>query len=320
MKKQHTTAAKISALLVCIIAIFFSCQKNASNPQTPGTTSFNLHLTDDPSFAFDAVFIDIAKVEVKLEDDSTHNENEADHQGGTDDHGNGNGNHGNGSDDNGSDDHGSGGNGSDDNSADDNGGSGGNWVPLDIRPGVYNVLNFRNGIDTLLGTTAFPSTKAVSKVRITLGTNNSVVLNGQTSPLQVNHNTIVINLSDDDVNLSGDNLNVFLDFDAGNSIRFNNGVFELHSSIKAFSKEKAGSIEGRVMPAAAKAVIYAINGTDTSTALPEREGEFKLIGLKPGTYALLVKATANGYQDATISNIMVGKQEDAHTGTITLHQ
>ena len=73
----------------------------------------------------------------------------------------------------------------------------------------------------------------------------------------------------------------------------------MNSSVKAFSKEKAGGIEGRVAPAAAKAVVYAINGTDTSTALPEREGEFKIIGLKPGNYSLLVKATANNYKDTS---------------------
>ena len=269
MKKLSSNTVKIIALFAVIITTTFSCQKNASNPHTAGTTYMNLHLTDDPSFVFDEVLIDITKVEVKVEDDSTRqeSENESEHNGG------------------------SGGN---------NGGSGGNWIVLDIRPGVYNVLNFRNGIDTLLGSTQFPATQAVSKVRITLGANNSVVLNGKTIPLSLHQNSFVINLGDDRVNVAGANLDVFLDFDAGNSIKFRNGVFELNSSVKAFSKEKAGGIEGRVAP--------------------EREGEFKIIGLKPGNYSLLVKATANNYKDTTLNGIVVGLKEDTHTGTITLHQ
>lgn len=293
MKKLQTASAKISVLLAVIITTTFACQKSSTGPQAAGTKSFTLHLTDDPSFVFDAVLIDIAKVEVKLEDDSTQAENEieAEHNGGN-----------------------SGGTGS------NNGTSGGNWVVLNIRPGVYNVLNFRNGIDTLLGAAGFSSTQIPSKVRITLGVNNSVVLNGKPIELKLNNNTIVINLADEKVNLNSSSLDVFLDFDAGNSIKLNNGVFELNASIKAFSKEKAGGIEGRVAPAAAHAVVYAVNGTDTSTAMPEKEGEFKIMGLKPGTYSLFVKATANNYQNTVINNIVVGLKEDTQAGTITLHQ
>lgn len=294
MRKLQTASAKISVLLAVIIITTFSCQKNSTGPQAAGTTSFTLHLTDDPSFVFDAVLIDIAKVEVKLEDDSTltENETEAEHNGGN----------------------GGGGTGS------NNGAGGGNWVALNIRPGVYNVLNFRNGVDTLLGAAGFSSKQTPSKVRITLGFNNSVILDGKTIALKLNNNIVVINLADEKVDVSSSSLDVFLDFDAGNSIKLNNGVFELNSSIKAFSKQKAGGIEGRVTPAAAHAIVYAVNGTDTSTAMPEKEGEFKIMGLKPGTYSLFVKATANNYQNAVINGIVVGLKEDTQAGTITLHQ
>ena len=52
----------------------------------------------------------------------------------------------------------------------------------------------------------------------------------------------------------------------------------------------------------------------------EREGEFKIIGLKAGTYKLLVHPTANNYVDATINNIRVNAKEDSKVGTIILHK
>ena len=64
----------------------------------------------------------------------------------------------------------------------------------------------------------------------------------------------------------------------------------------------------------------AINGTDTATAKPEAEGEFKFIGLKPGNYSLVYHATANNYVDATVNNVTVGGKEDVKVATVTLHQ
>jgi hypothetical protein len=50
------------------------------------------------------------------------------------------------------------------------------WVNLVIRPGVYNILKFTNGVDTLFGSGTIPNAR-VKKVRLTLGTQNSVMLN-----------------------------------------------------------------------------------------------------------------------------------------------
>ncbi len=294
MKKFKSTGIRVSLSLVAIMATVFSCQKNYSSPATTSTTGISIHLTDDPSIIFDAVFIDIAKVEIRAEDDSTGPENE--HHNGTGDSSQAGGNTGAGN-------------------------NGGAWTALDIRPGVYNLLNFKNGADTLLGTASFPSVQTLKKIRITLGANNSVVLNGASFPLTLKDNVITINLDEASVNVTGNGeMNMWLDFDAGRSIKSNGNKFELQSSIKAFSKEKAGSLEGRVTPMTANPVIYAINGADTSTAIPEKEGEFKFIGLKPGTYTLFVDATANNYLDATVTGIVVGKEEDTHVNTITLHQ
>jgi hypothetical protein len=275
-------------LLVCLIS--FACQKSGSSSGS-GKSAVNVYLTDDPSLVFDHVYLDITKVEIKVEDDSETLQDSR-HQGDVDDQ-------------------------------DRNGDNDGGWLNVDIHPGVYDILRFRNGLDTLFGNASFDLTKGLKKVRITLGSNNSIAFNGTDFPLFINgnNNIIVINIDDSRVAFHSGGLTSFwIDIDAGRSIQLHGNEFELNPSIKIFSKEESATIEGRILPANAEAVVLAINGTDTASAKPEDQGEFKFIGLKPGNYTLLFHATANNYIDTTISNIFVNGEDDVHVPTVTLHQ
>jgi len=279
----------LAILLICLFS--FACQKNGSGSNNAGKSSVNVFLTDDPSFAFDHVFLDIAKVEIKVEDDSE-SRHESEHQGDIDDN-------------------------------DRHGGNDGGWISIDIHPGVYDILRFRNGLDTLFGSVSFDISRRLKKVRITLGSNNSVAFNGNSFPLTINGDDhfIVINIEDSQIAFNAGGLtNFWIDIDAGRSIRMHGNDFELNPSVKVFSRDRSASIEGRVLPSNAEAILMAINETDTASAKPEDEGEFKFIGLKPGTYTVLYHATANNYKDTTISNIVIVGNEDVHLPTVTLHQ
>jgi hypothetical protein len=292
MKTFKMKGLKVLALSVCIF--FIACQKTGTSSQGnqgKGTSAVNIFLTDDPSLIFDNVFLDITKVEIKVEDDSEA-KHESENESETDDN-------------------------------DHNGETSGGWMSVAIHPGVYDILQFRNGLDTLFGTASFDAVKGLHKVRITLGTNNSVVLNGVSAPLVMhnNDNIIVIKIDESVVAVnSGGLTNFWVDIDAGRSIRQHGNEFELKPSVKVFSREKSGGIEGRVLPDNAAVVVMAINGTDTATAKPEREGEFKFIGLKSGTYSLVYHATANNYIDVTVNNVVVSGTEDVHVPDVTLHQ
>jgi uncharacterized protein DUF4382 len=291
MKKMILQAPRVGIILIALSVAALSCQKNVSRTGgvPAGQTGLKIFLTDDPALSFDDVFIDIQKLEVKAED-SADAEAERRDQRGSDDR-----------------DHG--------------GDTSGGWMALDIHPGVYDILKFRNGLDTLFASGSFPSVRSLKKIRLTLGTNNSVVMNGNSFPLSVKNksNIVVINLGGDDMSFDPGQIQFSLDFDAGGSIRLHGDKFELDPHVRIFSKEKAASIEGVVLPAAAQATVMAISGTDTATAKPEREGEYKIVGLKPGTYSLLFHATANNYLDTTLNNIVVAGHEDVHVKTITLH-
>lgn len=249
-----------------------ACQRSG-NETTTGAMKVTVYLTDDQSLVFDKVFIDLRKLEIKIEDDGVD--------------------------------------------------SLGGWFTLDIRPGVYDILKFRNGLDTLFATGTIPLNRKLQKLRLTLGPNNSVQKDNKTFPLLLHNNKaeVIAKLDDSNVEfLQPNQLRFWLDFDAGRSIRERNGSYELDSQIRIFSKKSGGSIEGKVLPAEARAVVLAINGTDTASARPEDSGEFRFTGLTAGTYKILVDATANAYIDTLLNNIRVINGEDTKLATITLRK
>src|SRR6476646_8435951 len=195
----------------------------------------------------------------------------------------------------------------------------GGWMPLNVRAGVYDILKFRNGIDTLFAKGDIPANRKIQKLRLTLGSNNSVVIGGHSFPLSLHNNEaqIIVKLQDDDVDASAGETRFWIDFDAGRSIQQKGSSFELRSQLKVFAKSKSGGIEGKVKPTDAKAVVMAINGSDTTTAQPDAEGEFKIRGLVAGTYQLVIHPTANNYKDTTLT-VTVRKEDDTNIGTIQL--
>ncbi|MBL7745386.1 MAG: DUF4382 domain-containing protein [Chitinophagaceae bacterium] len=264
------------------ILLMYSCQKDAgvasatsANVNKPHAVT--IYLTDHQTPIFDSVFIDLQKLEVKLEDDTLPN---------------------------------------------------GGWVNLNIHAGIYNILRYRNGLDTLFATGTLPNAR-VRKVRLTLGTQNSVMKNGQSFPLRIHDNDreVIANLDNSNFEIvAPDQVLFWIDFDASRSIQVdnsgsgNNNGYRLKSHIKIFTRSNSGRIEGKVLPAAADALVMAINGTDTTTAIPDDDdGEFKIVGLNAGTYRIFIDGQ-NNYTDTTINNVIVRNREDTHLPTITLHQ
>ncbi|MCW3116219.1 MAG: hypothetical protein JWM28_301 [Chitinophagaceae bacterium] len=202
------------------------------------------------------------------------------------------------------------------------------WVMLAIRPGIYNILRLRNGLDTLFGTGDLPNGR-IKKVRLTLGNQNTAILKGQSFALNIHDNRgeIIADLDDSNFEIVGANQVLFwIDFDVAKSIKEDNSGdgnshgYELEPHINIFTKHKSGSLEGKVLPEEANALVMAIQGTDTTLAIPEDDdGEFKILGLKEGSYNIFIDGN-NGYRDTTINAVVVTKNEDSHLGVITLHK
>ncbi|MBX9785411.1 MAG: DUF4382 domain-containing protein [Chitinophagaceae bacterium] len=262
MKTILKVAIPVAAILMLL---FLGCKKEAS--VTNGKQKVQVFLTDNP-VNFQAVNIDIQKVEVKLEFDSAGVEHER-------------------------------------------------WETLQIRPGVYNILNFRNGVDTLLAQ-GFVGKGELKKLRLTLGSRNSVVADNVTYP-PLKKPEVIIDL-DDISEINPSDFRIHIDFDAsGSIIRINNNQFELEPRIRTFDDDHDGRIEGKVLPKDAKAIISVTGGGQTLVALPDDDdGGFKIRGIKASVADLVIDATANGYRDTIIKNINVSKE--VKLGTITLRK
>jgi hypothetical protein len=197
------------------------------------------------------------------------------------------------------------------------------WQNLIIpRTGVYNLLNFKNGLDTLLGTIQLPSGH-ISQLRLVLGPNNSIVLNGATYPLttpsaQQSGLKLAINAN----LVAGIDYKIWIDFDAARSIvQTGNGKYILKPVIRTFTQAESGGIKGIVLPVAAKGWVFAIaNATDTVSSTPAElsSGVFLLRGIPASTYKVSFHATAGTYKDTTYTGVTVTTGNITDLGTLKL--
>jgi hypothetical protein len=288
MKMQRNIVLPLLAIIF-IMTAFFACQKEIApgSISNNGKTKFSVFLTDGP-LDFQKVLIDIRGIEVKL--DTCRHEGDDDH------------------DDPGCDDH-----------HDSLASHCEIWDTLPDHPGVYDLLTLRNGTDTLLAS-GFVLHGKIIRIKFILGNNNSLMVDSITYPLHLvdSQHFVFVNIHREHVDsLSSTYFSLFLDFDLSHSIWYFNGAYWLKPVLRPFSHREFGSIEGKVRPVHSYGIIKAFNATDTAFARPEDEGEFRVIGLHPGTYSLLVKGI-NGYRDTTINNIPVQRDRETALGTVNL--
>ncbi len=292
MKNVKKTSAWLFLLIIGVAIFIGACQKQIDEPvANSDTKKLSVYLTDGPC-NFDSLFVDIRFVEVKIDTSKRHR----------------------------NDDH----HGDDDDDDDDNHhhhDKYGFWDTLSINAGVYNILKLRNGLDTLLASGNIPAGK-IRKIRITLGTNNSIVVGSVSHPLLLSSGTnnyvyVKIHSDDEDDHISTQSA-IWLDFDVCKSIRISGGQYFLKPFLKTFSMKKSGRVEGKVFPRAALPFVEIFNATDTGFAIPENDGKYKIRGLKTGVYKIKFFGH-NGYFDSTISNINVQRDRETQVQTITLH-
>jgi hypothetical protein len=196
------------------------------------------------------------------------------------------------------------------------------WVDVTpTRRGIYNMLDFNNGVDTLIALSSVPAGN-VTEVRLILGENNTVVVNGTTWPmdapsaeqsgLKVKFNQRVT---------SGTRCTIWIDFNVHKSIVVKgNGGFSLKPVIRCFVHSFTGAIVGDVNPDNSAYFAYAVpmnNDNDTFMTFLRSDGTFKLWGLLPKTYSVgfmtKEKATVK-----TVNNISVTAAQETNMGEINI--
>ncbi|MES1225532.1 MAG: DUF4382 domain-containing protein [Bacteroidota bacterium] len=197
--------------------------------------------------------------------------------------------------------------------------SGGSTLMLNVTPGIYNLLNYANGVDTLIASADIPVT-TISQVRLILGSNNTLVENG-----------VTYNLSTPSAQQSGLKLNVhaeiepgityhmLIDFDAERSIvETGNGSYSLKPVIRVIATALNGSIHGIVSPSLAlPATVWAIRGSDTVSTTTGNNGEFLFQGMVAGSYSVILEPQLP-YLNDTLLNVNVSTGVMTELGTIIL--
>jgi hypothetical protein len=300
MKLGGNTVLWCISFIVISLVLITACNKEGSNSSgsiPAGQQKVSVSLNDDPIPNLTSVVVDIRFVEVKVDTGELHHDDryyDDDHEGDDD---------------------------REHHDEDHHGDHFGKWDTLSIAPGLYDLLKLRNGLDTLIASGLTPVGK-ITKIRITLGTNNSISTDSTHHfPLPICDGIpyIYANIRSNSLDsISSTQFMIHLDFNVARSIEFEDGQYCLKPWLKTYCNRNSGGIEGIVLPAAAHAYVEVLNSTDTALAVPGHEGEFKIQGLLPGTYTVMYKSVS-AYKDSTLTNITVAQGEETRLPAITLH-
>ena len=167
-----------------------------------------------------------------------------------------------------------------------------------------------------------PSGK-ISQVRLKLGDQNSVKIDGETHELKTpSGQQSGLKLKIDATLTEGISYSVLLDFDAARSVvkAGNSGNFNLKPVIRVITAAVDGAIKGNVNPAAASPAVFAIIGEDTlGTSFANENGNFMILGLDAVTYNVSF-APQSEYAEKTIENVEVAIGNVTDLGTVELAQ
>jgi hypothetical protein len=184
----------------------------------------------------------------------------------------------------------------------------GGWQSLStVNAGTYDLLKLVNDDDTLLGSSDIP-TGTIHQMRLILGDNNYVVVNGQNIPLETpsaQQSGLKFNIQQKVS--SGILYTITLDFDAGKSIvRTGNGKYILKPVIRTVFNAVGGSINGFVLPDSVTTAVYAIQAPDTiASTFTGSNGGYFIKGLAAGSYDLSFVPNDTSFKTETRTGIAV---------------
>ncbi|WP_439880831.1 DUF4382 domain-containing protein [Pontibacter sp. MBLB2868] len=195
------------------------------------------------------------------------------------------------------------------------------WITLDeINPGVYNLLDFANGNDTLLASSTLPAGK-ISQIRLILGNDNSLKLkDGTVVPLKTPSGQQSGVKLDINADLESDVTYVLLlDFDAAKSVvPRGNGMYNLKPVIRTITQAVAGGIKGKVTPVEYEPGIYVISAAnDTIGGFADESGNFLIKGVPAGTYTVKFYTEGDAH-NKTVENVSVSQNQIKDLGTVAL--
>lgn len=196
------------------------------------------------------------------------------------------------------------------------------WQSLStVKAGSYDLLRLVNDDDTLLGNSDI-GTGTLEQMRLVLGPNNYVVINGQNIPLETpsaQQSGLKLNIHQNIT--SGVLYTITLDFDAAKSIvKTGNNKYILKPVIRTVFNAVGGSIKGFVLPDTVTTAVYAIHSPDTvASTFTGSNGGYLLKGIAAGTYTLSFVPNDTTFKTETKAGVAVTTGNVTVVDTVHLH-
>lgn len=200
------------------------------------------------------------------------------------------------------------------------------WISVgNVETGIYDLLELTGGVSQVLANTEVPA-GYVTQMRLILGSENSVVINGETKPLKTpsaQQSGLKLELNQEFV--AGESYAFLLDFDVDKSVvTTGNDTYNLKPVIRVSAEANAGAVVGTVaLPAEVELDVQSLvvlsNENVTISAYTDANGNFSLNGVPAGTYSLEIIPEADaGLQTYTETEVVVEENSTTDLGEIAL--
>lgn len=194
------------------------------------------------------------------------------------------------------------------------------WYPVLEDSITVNLLDYQNGAILELGAVELEEGN-YEQIRLLLGENNSVVIDGTSYDLQTpSAQQSGYKLQINEAVQAGVIYDIVIDFDAGRSIvERGNGSYLLKPVLRTVELDETAGLSGTISPADGATWVYGIKQpeADSVSTQPDENGNFTLLGLQEGSYDLSVTA-AEGYRDTLITDITIEVENVVLQDTIQL--
>ncbi len=196
------------------------------------------------------------------------------------------------------------------------------WLSIGNNPGIYNLLDLTGGVTVLLADNEIPA-GTIGQIRLVLGTNNTVVKEGQTFPLKTpSAQQSGLKLKVNETLESNQAYSFLIDFDVNQSVVLQagqSGNYLLQPVLRVTSEAVTGAITGVAKAGEFKVLVSVMVKEEEVSAYTDGNGLFMLQGIPAGTYAVKITPDAESkLAPVTVENVNVTDGKTTDIGVIPL--